>query len=233
MGFLGSLEKLAIIAYKDGEFKKKVDSLDVYINPADYKKWYRVCYNENVAQGSISGAPHFQRSKSETLEFDLVFDGTGVVPSPLPGVEPFTDDGIVKQVSKFLDLTYEVHGDTHAPYFLKLSWGNLLFKCRLTSFDITYTLFKPDGTPLRARAKTSFKEYISKLQQEKELKKNSPDLSHMVTVRAGDTLPLMCYGIYGSSSYYSQVAQVNGLTDFRQLVPGTKLLFPPLGEGLQ
>jgi nucleoid-associated protein YgaU len=59
--------------------------------------------------------------------------------------------------------------------------------------------------------------------------KTSPDLSHILTVRAGDILPLMCFDVYGSSAYYPQVARVNGLTEFRQLTPGTQLLFPPLG----
>ena len=56
--------------------------------------------------------------------------------------------------------------------------------------------------------------------------KSSPDLSHVVTVKAGDTLPLLCYDIYGSSNPYIKVAAVNGLTDFRDLQPGQQLMFP-------
>jgi len=39
---------------------------------------------------------------------------------------------------------------------------------------------------------------------------------------------LMCYRIYRDASYYPEVARHNGLTDFRNLVPGTRVSFPPL-----
>ena len=47
-------------------------------------------------------------------------------------------------------------------------------------------------------------------------------------VRAGDTLPLMCYRIYGSAGYYLEVAAVNGIDNFRKLEPGSRVVFPPL-----
>ena len=52
-----------------------------------------------------------------------------------------------------------------------------------------------------------------------------------MTVQAGDTLPLLCHRIYGSSLFYRQVAAVNGLTDLRALAVGSRLLFPPLRTG--
>ena len=56
----------------------------------------------------------------------------------------------------------------------------------------------------------------------------SPDLTHIRTVQSGDTLPLLAKAMYGSSRYYLVVAEANGLDDFRNLKPGTKLFFPPL-----
>ncbi|PON10328.1 hypothetical protein C2W62_50650, partial [Candidatus Entotheonella serta] len=58
--------------------------------------------------------------------------------------------------------------------------------------------------------------------------KSSPDLSHTRLVKRGDTLPLLTKEIYGTSSHYLRVAQVNGLDDFRNLTPGQTLFFPPL-----
>ena len=67
-------------------------------------------------------------------------------------------------------------------------------------------------------------------QEEESLRANrkSADLTHVVEVRAGDTLPLLCYRIYRDSHYYTQVARLNNITDFRDIKPGTKLFFPPL-----
>jgi len=43
----------------------------------------------------------------------------------------------------------------------------------------------------------------------------------------GDTLPAMCDRLYGDSKYYIAVAAANGLTSFRDIKPGTPLVFPP------
>ena len=230
MGYSGTLEKMNIIAYRENDFSGQVGEMSVYINPEKYSRTYTICYNETQAQGSSSGTPEFNRAKSDTVKFDLVFDGTGVVPSPLPGVVPFSGDGIAEQIDEFLHLVFTYNGNIHSPNYLELLWGTLVFQCRLTTLDITYTLFKPDGTPLRATAKAAFEEYTNPVQLALEENNSSPDLSHLLTVRAGDTLPLMCFGVYGSSIYYPQVARVNGLTDFRDLTVGDQLLFPPLGE---
>jgi len=40
----------------------------------------------------------------------------------------------------------------------------------------------------------------------------------------------MCYKEYGDSKYYYQVAQYNGLTDFKKLTAGTKIIFPPIAK---
>jgi nucleoid-associated protein YgaU len=91
-----------------------------------------------------------------------------------------------------------------------------------------YTLFMPDGTPIRAKMAVTFKSYASEAQLAKGAYKQSPDVTHLVTVQAGDTLPLLCHRIYGDSRYYAKVAAFNGLSNFRGVPPGTQLLFPPL-----
>ena len=137
---------------------------------------------------------------SETVEFELVFDGTGVLPSKIPGVLPFTDDGIAKQIERFKFLVFTFQGPIHSPYYLKLSWGKLLFQCRLSQLSFNYTLFKPDGTPLRARAHAVFIGFNDEATLALKANKTSPDLSHALTVRAGDTLPLMCFNTMAAAS---------------------------------
>ncbi|MCP3100286.1 tail protein X [Myxococcus sp. K15C18031901] len=233
MGFSGSLEKMMVIAYQKSDFTSEVGRYVVYINPASYSHTFCVKYNDVQAQGSSGGSSEFNRIPPDTVELELVFDGTGVVPSPLPGLMPFTEDGIAEQVAKFKNLVFTYNGNIHSPNYLKLSWGTFLFKCKLSKLSMSYTLFKPDGTPLRARAKGTFLGYNDEVELALKARMNSPDLTHVRTVQAGDTLPLMCYRIYGTSTPYVDVARVNGLSDFRQLTVGTQLLFPPLREALE
>jgi nucleoid-associated protein YgaU len=111
---------------------------------------------------------------------------------------------------------------------VRLLWGSLIFFGRMTSMSTQYTLFKASGEPLRAKVDLQFVGTMSKSESQLVANRSSPDLSHVVVVRDGDTLPLLCNRIYGDSSYYPEVAQANGLAGFRELLPGQRLVFPPL-----
>ena len=119
-------------------------------------------------------------------------------------------------------------GDIHRPFFLKICWGTLLFKCVLISLDIEYKLFKPDGTPVRAVAKCTFKGTIEEDLRKAKEKKKSPDVTHERLLKAGDKLSLMTYRIYNQQAYLLPVAAFNRLDGFRNISPGTKLHFPPV-----
>jgi phage tail protein X len=230
MAFTGGLEKMQVKAYTDSGFHQQAGSFQVWINPEKYTHDFRVCYTDRQAQGSAGGSPDFDKIAADTVSFELVFDGTGVVPSPNPGVPAFAADGVAGQVEAFRSLVFSYDGNLHSPRFLQLVWGTMLFNCRLSKLSLSYTLFKPDGTPLRARAGATFIGYTDEVTLAKMSRKSSPDLTHVRTVRQGDTLPLLCWEVYGSSAWYPHVARANGLAGFRDLAPGTRLVFPPLRD---
>ena len=224
---MSGLTRLKITAYADGDFTKPDGQpFTVLMNPAKYSHRYKIKYTDPQAPGSSGGSPRFNKIPSESVSFELVFDGTGIVPSATTGLPV----DVSTQIDAFKALVFGYSGQIHSTKFLALAWGTLLFKCRLTTLDINYTLFRPDGAPLRATATAAFDGYNDEEELARSANKSSPDLSHLVTVKAGDTLPLLCWNVYGTSTVYIQVARVNGLTGFRDIPPGTQLLFPPLGE---
>ena len=237
----GALAKLKIEAYTDRRFRNEapVPSVVVPINPSKYSRNGAITYTDKKPAGSAGGSPVFEKMDRETVSFELVFDATGAVPPPPSGgmiaaVRRAAErvrgrgEGVADQIKDLKAVAYAYNGKTHEPHYLKLSWGTFLFKCRLKSLNLTYTLFAPDGAPLRARADASFVGYTDEYILQAMMKRSSPDLTHVLTVQAGDTLPLMCHRIYGHSRYYCQVAEANGLTGFRDLKPGMQLVFPPL-----
>lgn len=223
----GSVDKLEITAYTDPGFSRPASDapVSVAINPDKYSRAFKICYTDVKGAGSPGGSPVFNKMPSETVQFELVFDGTGVLPR---GKSPAKD--VTEQIDAFKTLVLKFDGGIHSPRFVKLAWGTLLFKCRLQSLDLTYTLFAPDGSPVRARAAVSFLGFTDEKELQARVKKSSPDLTHLVTVRAGDTLPLLCHRIYGRSDLHCQIAERNGLTDLRSLTPGDRLVFPPLDK---
>jgi hypothetical protein len=176
------------------------------------------------------------------MEFEFLFDGTGVVPPPselgdIPLIgavaSAFSDAGpfeVMQEVEKFNRVVLAYSGEIHRPRKVLLVWGTLELSCALVTLSYRFTLFKPDGTPLRAIASCSFREAKSDCQREQEENNSSPDLTHLREVKGGDTLPLLAHRIYNDPALYLELARVNKLIDFRRLHPGARLTFPPVGK---
>lgn len=216
------MDKMKITAYTDGNYKKETGSLMVQINPKSYQLQKGIQYDKNKEQGNTKSSETFSGYKTEELSFEIVIDCTGVVPGT--GEEDMAYD----KVKVLEDLLYRYRGKIHRPAFVILAWGTILFKGQLRSLKTDYTLFKPDGMPLRAKVSLSFGGFMSKEEATKEAVQSSPDMSHLMVVRAGDSIAAMCEEIYGDSTLVDEVARVNGLCGFRQVKPGTELLFPHL-----
>ena len=154
---------------------------------------------------------------------ELVLDGTGVVKSS--NSQPVS---VKDQIDLLKSVVYTYVGSKHEAPIVQLTWGSFLFYGRVESLKFDYTLFKPSGVPLRAKVSLTFIEYQSSEEIVKEAQNESPDLTHLVEVKAGDTLPLLCYRIYQNSAYYPDVARINNLTHFNDIKPGMQLKFPPL-----
>jgi hypothetical protein len=136
---------------------------------------------------------------------------------------------VADDIARFKEVLVDYKGDAHEPRHFKLVWGeNSIFKGRVTAVGITHKLFNSDGTPIRAIAKVTFKSSIEEEKRAAKEDKKSPDLTRVRKVKRGDTLPQLCFDVYGDPKYYIQVARVNALTNFRELKPGVDLLFPPI-----
>jgi len=198
---------------------------EVMLNPSSYTHSHSISHNQSKVQGQTAPESKFSAIGSETVSFDLLIDGTGVVPPSTPG----SAAGDVKtQIGNLKGVIYKYDGNEHEPRIVRLLWGSLSFIGRLQSMSVQYTLFKPGGEPLRAKISLSFINYMSNAEESLRADRRSPDLTHVVEVRAGDTLPLLCYRIYKDCSYYTEIARINNITSFRDLQPGVKLSFPPL-----
>lgn len=119
-----------------------------------------------------------------------------------------------------------VNKTTHTCNPLKIMWGaGLFFNCYLENAQVTYKLFNQLGQPLRATINATFVEISG-------VKKNfeSPDLSKVHVVIAGDTIYNLAKKEYDDESYYIKIAEANDLKNYRRLVPGQELILPPIAK---
>ncbi|MAZ28361.1 MAG: hypothetical protein CL868_14960 [Cytophagaceae bacterium] len=222
----GELTKLKITAYKDDTFQEEVENgtFHTLLNPEKYAESYKVEYSDQQASGTSAAQPSFVRIPPQDLELEFLFDRSGVI----KGHDNKNGEGVLEDIDHFKHVVFDYDGDQHKPNYLLITWGNLLFKGLLTEMGIEYKLFSPDGKPLRAVARAKFKESVEEELRVAQENNNSPDLTHVRIVKEGDTLPLMSNRIYGDSRYYLQVARANGISNFRKLVAGQEIYFPPV-----
>ncbi|UOQ52078.1 CIS tube protein [Hymenobacter cellulosivorans] len=226
-----TLVKLKIQAYKDPLFSMEASSYDALINPESLSHTQSINYSNNQGPGGLGPSPKFKNLDNGEVSFDLFLDSTGAIRPTGPGTSPnkvSKPREVKNEIKKLRDVVFDYHGKLHGPYYLQLLWGSFIFKCRLTKFKVDYTLFRPDGSPLRAKVSMTFISFTDPKTLAQQADKQSADLSHQHLVKSGDTLPLLCHQVYGSSEYYLQVARFNKLVHFRHLQPGTYLVFPRL-----
>lgn len=216
----GTLERLVIKAYEKADYSgSPIDEFEAYVNPSEITIAYEVEYDAAQGAGTTGSRMNFKKMKPGDLSLTFFIDGTGANGRPIDCQE---------KVEEFQSVT-GYNGNIHRPNYLKLAWGTLQIKrCVLKSASIAYKQFKSDGIPLRAVITATFTDSSDDQTRVALAQDQSADLTHVRLIKAGETLPGLCYEIYGDPFRYLQVAAVNRLDNFRRLEPGTRVLFPPL-----
>lgn len=224
------MDKLIIEAFRKENFKDSAGKMTVQFNPAKVSvSWgtsqkKRTFFRYNPELQKAVGGSYFSKKVNEfapgTANFDLIFDNTlSTVGQP-----------VQNQINQLSKLCLVPDSEVHGTNYLILTWGKFNFRCQMTGLTVDYVLFMPDGTPLRAEVKCTFTEFRDALTKARAIGYRSPDMTRVVTVREGDTLPLLCWRHYGSERYYLQVARANNLTSPSRLHPGQRITFPPLTD---
>jgi len=133
----------------------------------------------------------------------------------------------------YLEKLLDPYEPTHHPPAVYFCWGKFSSESKLLDeylfyvkkLDVTYEMFLPNGTPVRASVKLTLQQCNAK---DTHTKKESPDHAKLYTVRRGDTLQGIAMAEYHDPKEWRRIADSNGITDPMSLTPGTKLLVPPI-----
>ncbi len=227
----GKLGKLTMIFYPVSFLPGVGVPYTPMYNPTSFTVSHTVSYDKGKKNVTGNTSKKFLRGNPRTVTMELFFDGTGASPSSSKGsgVNSAIKD-VDLQIQIFMKLAYQVTSTIHKPNYVMLIWGTFLMTGVLKSANVTYTMFAPDGRPLRAKVNVTIEEHIDPGLLGRILQLSSPDLSKSVIVKEGDTLPLLCFKEYKDSSLYIKVAEVNNLKNYRKLKQGMELLFPPINN---
>lgn len=215
----GKLEKLTIESYLTPFYIVPVTKYTVMFNPTNYSRSHSVTYDKGEQLNSEGSPMIFNRIDPEEFALEFLVDGTGTS-------APVED--VFANVEKFLSVCGRSSDQLSRPSFLKVFWGSLVFKGVLKNATTNYTLFAPDGTPLRARIKASFCEHrpdiLGKLLKNEGVAAAVKDTG----LEEAFNLTKMVYDNYGDPTLYLEVAKVNGMKSIRKATKGSKIKLPKI-----
>jgi hypothetical protein len=204
-----ALEKAIISNLDTGE------DVPVLFNPREYVLEKKTPWTELNVFGLDSPPVQFTMGERKRLIMELFFDTS----------EEKTD---VREHTQKIENLMLVNAQEHRPPLLRFSWGSLSFDCVLEDLAQRYTLFRADGTPLRAILKTVFKEYATAEAQLSGTRRESSDHTKRLALRERETLASLAAREYHDPAKWRVIAEANGIDDPENIAAGTLVELPPL-----
>jgi nucleoid-associated protein YgaU len=215
----------AVIKTLDGE-KVEVKCL---FNPKEYTFAKTNSWPKEQKAAANTPVLNFGGGNPATLNMDLLFDT--YQSSKNGGQSKDVRTAYINDLWKmmFVDkgLGEKKKNKQGRPPKVQFTWGKAWsFEAVITSLSVTFTLFLPDGTPVRATAKVAFQQ----IQDTKELPQNPTSGGiggeRVRTVEEGDRLDLIAHEEYGDTAQWRLIAAANGISDPRNLRTGSTLVIP-------
>jgi nucleoid-associated protein YgaU len=214
----------ATLESEDGSKK-----LELRFNPREYSISKAATWNRPTNKGAKhSTRPEFGGVQPQTVQMELFFDDWDERRGDLVrDIEMLL--GWLKPTDK------SIRDKKPQPQALKFHWGGgplAEFKGFLKSVSARYTMFRPDGTPVRATAQIALEEIPS------DPKPTNPTSgaiagrrSHVVA--AGDSLHSLAFREYDEPRLWRGLAAFNQIDDPLRVPPGTRLLIPTADEAAE
>jgi Contractile injection system tube protein/LysM domain len=206
--------------------------LPCWFNPEQYavskaNEWHSV-----PVVGASLPAIQFGGGLSRELTLELLFDASDSAGKDVLGV---TD-----QLFLMMEVAELAGGAGNAarPPTVTFSWGpTVSFKAVCRRLDVRYTLFRPDGTPIRAICALT----LVQVEKADSRSGSGAPAAQNPTTRAtarlgvhvvldGDSLPSLAYTAYGDPTRWREIAEANAIDDPLVLARGQALTIPEARE---
>ncbi|NES23779.1 MAG: peptidoglycan-binding protein LysM, partial [Symploca sp. SIO3E6] len=210
--------------------KESYAEIKVLFNPESYTIKKGVTWSGSNQKEYNAPILDFGGGGSRELTLELLFDVS-------EGIKNSISQNFDRQNSSVLDSTFidDVREETNKlvaltrtrrveekeqpPLACKVYWGeaptnsDFPFVGVITNLTQTFTLFKSNGKPIRAKVNITFLEYLN---PEDDKRRTDPELTTRI-VKSGETLSSIAADAYGNPRLWRLIAQENQLDNPRQL----------------
>ncbi len=198
-------------------------------NPAQLSVEKSNHFAEINIPGLSTSVLQFVRGNSRTISMELFFDtyeqgrDVRIYTDRITGWDAGSMLSSLPDAAKGL---MDIDSELHAPPVCLFIWGAFVFQCVIERVSKRFTLFLPEGIPVRATLSVSLKEYREVDIQVKELDLHSADLTKQRVVIQGDSLWAIAAKEYGDPADWRRIADKNEIDNPRLLTPGQELVIP-------
>lgn len=217
------LEKAIIINTVNGE----AVPVEIQFNPEEYTVNRDINYAQTAIPGLSAPITQFVNGNAQSLEMELLIDTYEKHESGNRIINEAGED--VRRLTNQIVGLMDIHPEIHAPPPLIFSWGkDFNFTCVLARVSQRFIMFRPDGTPVRARLQVTFNQFKNVDLEAKEIKRETADFARRYVVGQGETLSSIAYRTYGNPALWRPIALLNDIDDPRALPIGLELAIPEL-----
>jgi nucleoid-associated protein YgaU len=199
-------------------------SIPFQFNPKEFSIQKAAKWERKPARGAKSaGPPEFKGSDPCKMTLEMFFDATDTL-----------DGSVVTRVEQLLKCCVPTEASAgqkkEIPPLVVLHWGKVTsFHAFVTSVQAKFTLFTPDGTPIRATCTVALEEMPGEPPRQNPTS-GSPFARATYTVVAGDSLASIAYAEYGDPRLWRPLAAFNRIDDPMRVPIGSTVLVPAADE---
>lgn len=204
----------------------EIARLDLQFNPKEYSVQKSASWESKPAKGAKKASmPEFKGAEPRSMTVEVFLDRTDSDSADVTG-----DIETLFRCCTPVEKT--VGKNKPSPPFVQFVWGKTTsFTAFVKQVSVKYTLFRPDGSPVRATASLTLQEIP------REPGNQNPTSGSLTARRThllvdGESLQSVAYREYGDPTQWRVVAEANGIDDPFRVAVGTSLLVPPPDEAL-
>lgn len=199
-----------------------------WFNPKDYQISKANTWQTKPQTGRTIGIPQFTGGQPRELTLSLLFDAA----------DSDTMDviGVTNELFAMMDVSQKVNSSRNSgrPPTVTFGWGQVLsFTAVAVNLSVHYTMFRVDGSPIRATAQLTLRQVAPMVTSSSSgnTDRQNPTTTGVAglrthVVRDGDSLQSIAYATYGDATAWRTIAEANGIDDPVRLRRGANLSLP-------
>lgn len=204
---------------------KTVDTFTCQFNPTELTVGKTNNWDFKAKRGKGSEKSAFVGGAAQDITLKLLFDSTdtGIA------ITKNREYAGIKSLTEIASETRDKQTTKGEPPWVLVHWGDLLsFPAVITKFSEHYTLFSPDGAPLRSEVTITLKQIEDKDEKGSQNPTSFREASRTWLVQEGERLDWIAHEEYGDPSAWRLIAKKNGIQNPFRLRTGQLLELPPM-----